>query len=75
MYIYMFEDGSYGVSPKSPLENDLVGLADGTLIVLHAKQVGGDIVVMEVLEDGTEEPAVQAGEQDDETGNYHYHCT
>lgn len=72
MYIYLFEDGNYGVSKKAPLSGDIGMIADGTLIVLHVEYIDGEIVATEVLEDGTEEPASKAGEEDDETGNYHY---
>ena len=72
MYIYMFEDGNYGVSQKAPLSGDLDSIADGTLVVLHVEYIDGEIVTTEILQDGTEEPASLAGEQDDETGSYHY---
>lgn len=71
MYIYIFEDGNYGVSQKAPLSGDLWPIADGTLVVLHVEYIDGETVATEMLEDGTEEPASQAGEEDDETGNYH----
>lgn len=73
MFIYLFEDGTYGVSAVAPLIDDRPMIADGTLIVLYAsKDKEGNISVTEISEDLTEMKPDTAGIQDDETGNYHY---
>jgi len=78
-YIYLFEDGTYGVSETAPLSQDNEGIENGTLTVLkcdiepdgaHGEHVR--IKVSELTEDGDEREANVASQESDEHGEYHY---
>lgn len=35
-FLYIFEDGTYGVSPDGPSDGDVLAMQDGLLTVLHS---------------------------------------
>lgn len=78
-YIYVFEDGTYGVSEVAPLPQDIEAIDQGTLLVLkcdvepdgsHSQYV--KVKVTEIDPDGNEQPPNAAKQENNEFGEYHY---
>lgn len=73
MYIYMFEDGRYGVSHLSPLPQDFVAIEEGILTVLN---IGSCYATSKeaVVNNGQLEwvDAKEASNDENEHGEYHF---
>lgn len=82
-YIYLFEDGTYGVSEVAPLPQDISDMDDGTLGVLkldvepdgsHGQYVNVKVKVTEIDPDGNEQPPNMAKQENNEYAEFHYPC-
>ena len=73
MYLYSFEDGSFGVSVNAPLEGDKRCIEQGTLSVLKisVSKGTGTIKVQEVTASGNLTEVHQTFIESDETGEHH----
>ena len=73
MYLYSFEDGSFGVSIHAPLDGDKRCIEQGTLYVLKisVSKGTGTIKVQEVTASGNLTEVHQTFIESDETGEHH----